>query len=441
MRFYEPADYQPCYYCKRIGELEQNEYPIREGIYTFENYVFRCAWHARFTCSKCGEQHHYSWFYWCPGKDKLVCGNCNEPTMKPVVFWDRTYTYEFYCEECDENHYDLLYTEFQGRHPWQLGNRNLSSNIESDQPWLPIWTPQSYRDGKDIELTEAIKLPNRLMQLRDDLGPHGVLKYAVPEDKIDGTEQRDAWIENSKRWIDFCKVEMAGDLNRMYIIDPALWNLLGDVDGLTILDAGCGNGYLTRLLASKGAIPIGIDFSETFIEYCKKIEAEKNLGCEFHVGSLTDMTVFKSKSFDIVVSNVVMVDVLGYKTAFKEIARVLKDDGRFIWSNVHPVFGRSATAGDFKFPRDSRRNEERYLKMVDRYYENGAEMINWFTAPTWQFIRTLEEYSKALKDAGFVISEIVEPQPSIEDIQKHPEFLAFDADRWPHFIIYECLKR
>ena len=79
--------------------------------------------------------------------------------------------------------------------------------------------------------------------------------------------------------------------------------------------------------------------------------------------------------------------------------------------------------------------------MVDRYYENGAEMINWFTAPTWQFIRTLEEYSKALKDAGFVISEIVEPQPSIEDIQKHPEFLAFDADRWPHFIIYECLKR
>jgi hypothetical protein len=108
---------------------------------------------------------------------------------------------------------------------------------------------------------------------------------------------------------------------------------------------------------------------------------------------------------------------------------------------VHPVFGRSSTAGDFKFPRDSRRNEERYIKLIDRYFETGRELTSWFGKPTWQFIRTLEDYSKALKEAGFVISEIVEPQPSIEDIQKHPEHLSFDADLWPHFIIFECLKK
>jgi len=53
---------------------------------------------------------------------------------------------------------------------------------------------------------------------------------------------------------------------------------------------------------------------------------------------------------------------------------------------------------------------------------------------------TFEEYSKALKEAGLVISEIVEPRPTIEAIKQMPDFLAFDADRWTHFIIFECLK-
>jgi ubiquinone/menaquinone biosynthesis C-methylase UbiE len=313
--------------------------------------------------------------------------------------------------------------------------------MELEQPWQPMWVPQNHREGKEIELIEAVRIPNRLMQLRDDIGKHGILKYAIPEDKIDQIEQKDAWEENSEKWIEFIKIEDEGDANRRFVIDPALWSLLGDVEGLTILDAGCGSGYLTRLLASKGASSTGIDFSTKFIEYCKKVESEKNLGCVFFVGSLTDMNVFKPKSFDIVVSNVVMIDVLDYRTAFKEIARVLKDDGRFIWSNTHPVFGRAASAGDIKFPKDSSRNEDRYLKMVDRYFDSGGELLDFWAAPTWQFQRTLEEYSKALKEAGFVISEIIEPRPSIEDIQKHPGFLAFDADRWTHFIIYECLKR
>ncbi len=440
MRFFEPSEKQPCYYCKRIAGAVEKDYPIRDGIYTFENYVFRCAWHARFTCSKCGEEYHFSWLYWCPEKRQLICGNCNEPTLRPVAFWDRTYAYDFHCEDCGEHHYDLLYSEFQGMHPWQLGNHDIISNVDSEYPWKPEWIPMERKDGKEIEISEALKLPNRIMQLRDELGPHGVLKYGIPEDKINEIEQKNAWNENSN-WIGFHSKEMTGDPNRMYIIDPAMWNLFGDVNGLTILDAGCGNGYLTRQLMLKGATTIGIDFSRRFIQFCKEIENKSNLGCEFYEGSLTEMSMFETQAFDMVVSNVVMVDVLDYETAFKEIARVLKDNGRFIWSNTHPVFGRSTTAGDFKFPKDSRRNEERYIKMIDCYFETGAEMINWFKAPTWQFIRTLEDYSKALKNAGFVISEIREPQPSVEDIQKHPNHLAFDADRWPHFIIFECIKK
>ncbi len=447
MRFYKPADIQPCYYCERIAKIEkQHDYPTRDGIYTFENYVFRCSWHSRFTCSKCGKDYHFSWFYWCPKSEELVCGDCVKPTMKPVAFWDRTYTYQFYCKNCDSYHFDLMYAEFQGKHPWQLGNRKIKSNVGSLDPWDPVWIPYTKREGENISLEEALKLPNRVYQLRTELlksteSQFGVLKIAVPEEQIKYSETQESWEENSKKWMEIAKTDMSGDPNREFVIDPALWSLLGNVKGLTVLDAGCGNGYLTRKLAKNGAIAVGIDHSSTFIDFCKKIESERHLGCKFNLGSLTKMTTYASKTFDIVVSNIVMVDVLDYKQAFKEIARVLKDSGRFIWSNVHPVFGRAGGAKDPRFPLDSVRNESRYLKMIDRYFDSGGESLLWMSKPTWQFTRTLQEYSKALKEAGFVISEIVEPRPTLELIQQHPRELAFDADRWTHFIIFECIKR
>ena len=72
--------------------------------------------------------------------------------------------------------------------------------------------------------------------------------------------------------LDLAQVDMSGDSNRRFVIDPALWSLLGDVSGLSVLDAGCGNGYLTRLLATKDAKTVGVDHSRTFVEYCKKVE-------------------------------------------------------------------------------------------------------------------------------------------------------------------------
>ena len=54
MHIYQPADPQPCYYCKKIEDFEDG-YPIREGVFTAEHIVFRCPWHAKFQCSRCGK--------------------------------------------------------------------------------------------------------------------------------------------------------------------------------------------------------------------------------------------------------------------------------------------------------------------------------------------------------------------------------------------------
>ncbi len=443
MHIYQPADPQPCYYCKKIEDFEDG-YPIREGVFTAEHMVFRCPWHAKFQCSKCEKFHHFSWLYFCPKTKKLICGNCNKPTLKPVRFWNKNYAYDFWCDQCESSHYDLLYTEFRGKHPWQLEEENIISNVEIQTPWKPYWRPLYSRKGKEISLEESLKIEDNVAPIRKMRGSVVFHTELIPEDQVKHQETLEKWERDSGIWLEIYRKQSEsdeGDINRQLIIDPALWELLGDVRKLKVLDAGCGNGYLSRELSRRGAEVVGVDFSEPFIKYCKQQESVEKLGSKFIHASLMDLKEIKDNSFDLVVSNIVMVDVSDFKQAFLEISRVLKTKGRFVWSNLHPVFGRLSSI-DLKLPKDTPRNEEVLYKVTDRYFESGGIQISWHNLePLWSFDRTLSEYSKALKKAGFVIQEIVEPKPSNEVIQQNPRLLAFDANRYPLFIIYDCLKK
>ena len=95
----------------------------------------------------------------------------------------------------------------------------------------------------------------------------------------------------------------------------------------------------------------------------------------------------------------------------------------------------------YRLPFDTKRNEEKLYSMVDRYFDSGGYLVSWGSLePLWQIDRTLTEYYSALYENHFLIRRIVEPKPSLQNIQKFPAFLAFDADRIPNFIIFDCVK-
>src|SRR5215468_7431724 len=76
---------------------------------------------------------------------------------------------------------------------------------------------------------------------------------------------------------------------------------IGDVQGKTILDVACGNGYYTRLLRRSGAAEVvGVDVSEAMIDAARRQEAAEPLGITYRVHDVSSMPRFGD--FDLAVS-------------------------------------------------------------------------------------------------------------------------------------------
>lgn len=193
-------------------------------------------------------------------------------------------------------------------------------------------------------------------------------------------------------------------------IDPVIFNILGKVKGKKILDLGCGNGYFARLLAKRGARLIAVDISSKLIDLAKAEEKRKPLGIIYFLGDAANLEKIKSNSFDIVVANMSLMDIKNAEGAVKEVSRVLKRGGRFIFSIVHPAFHDArqywiiCKCGDKKY----------YSRVVFKYLSSSSEKsifpLGIFRKEfkRTQYHRPVTAYFNYLKNAGFLVSDFQE---------------------------------
>jgi 2-polyprenyl-3-methyl-5-hydroxy-6-metoxy-1,4-benzoquinol methylase len=74
----------------------------------------------------------------------------------------------------------------------------------------------------------------------------------------------DTYANNSDFWIKIIREKL--DRYRTDLTDQAVLQALGDVRELRVLDGGCGEGYMSRLIAARGAREVvGIDTSSSLI--------------------------------------------------------------------------------------------------------------------------------------------------------------------------------
>ncbi len=224
-----------------------------------------------------------------------------------------------------------------------------------------------------------------------------------------------------------------------YYEKPAMYGLLPDLKGKSVLSLGCGSGEDSAYLKSQGAEKsVGVDISSGLIEIAKR----DHPGCEFQIMNMEQLE-FPNESFDFAYSSLAIHYLEDWKKVFKEVLRVLKPNSYFLFSCGHPVryaMGSCDTDTEYVSKLEIAKN-----KITKEYRITGDYIarkkisggLGADTVTTWR--KSYAEIAAELHDTGFLIEQIVDPVPTEEMKVKFPG--KYDKlMKIPEFTIFRLLK-
>jgi SAM-dependent methyltransferase len=225
---------------------------------------------------------------------------------------------------------------------------------------------------------------------------------------VDDERSRERWEANAAYWVRVIRERR--DRYRTDLTDPAVLDAVGPCAGLTVLDAGCGEGYLARALTARGATVLGADAVQGMVEAARGTDG----GASFVRASVGALPV-RDAAFDLVVANHLFSHLREPARAIGEFGRVLRPGGRLVVLTLHPCFyvegaehgARTSVAAARYF--EGRGIDQHFL--VDGL-QSPSQITSW--------LRPLEYHAAALRDAGFVITDLREPHPSPEQLRDDP---------------------
>jgi SAM-dependent methyltransferase len=159
-------------------------------------------------------------------------------------------------------------------------------------------------------------------------------------------EMRDELTESNKElWNNLAKVhidsnfyDLAGFLKGESSLSPIELNLVGRVEGRSLLHVQCHFELDTLSLARMGAAVTGVDFSEVALEKARELNELLGLKAKFVVCDVNNLDEYLEGKFDVVFAS---FGVLGWHSDLDKwsaiVSHFLKEDGTFYLAEFHPV--------------------------------------------------------------------------------------------------------
>jgi SAM-dependent methyltransferase len=244
------------------------------------------------------------------------------------------------------------------------------------------------------------------MSSSDDLTPHARRNREFWDRQSEEYQQRNAaFIERGLAW-------------GLWQIPEADLQVLGDVDGLDVLELGCGAAEWSRALLGAGARPVGLDNSEARLEYARAANAEAGVDFPLLHASAEDVPL-PAASFDVVMCDWGAMTFADPFRTVPEAARLLRPGGLLAFSGASPI---SWVAWDEEADAYTERLVAPYFGLHRVETPEGSVEFN---LPVGAWIRLFREH-------GFVVEDLIEIRPPADAESTYRTSEERDwARRWP----------
>lgn len=181
-------------------------------------------------------------------------------------------------------------------------------------------------------------------------------------------------------------------------------HLLGPLETLRterVLEIGAGAAQCSRWLVSQGVDAVATDVAPGMVEAAAELDARTGIAVPARVADARDLP-FDDGAFDVVFTAFGAIPfVPDADRVHREVARVLRDGGRWVFSVTHPL--------RWAFPDDP---TAAGLTVVRSYFDRTPYVeLDADGRPIYaEFHRTIGDHVRDVVGAGFTIVDLVEPE-------------------------------
>ena len=149
----------------------------------------------------------------------------------------------------------------------------------------------------------------------------------------------DSWFKNAAPWI--VAIQEQQIESRKLVTDRAIIDAVVSQNAQTVLDLGCGEGWLTRELSARGMDVLGVDGIPALVTRAAAMSIDR-----FELATYEEIAAGKlAEKFDVVVANFSLFGNESVVELFRSIPLLLNPQGVFIIQTLHPTF----SSGDLAY--------------------------------------------------------------------------------------------